>query len=799
MIKNYFKIAVRSLLKDKVYSIINIVGLTIGVTCSLLIIFYVQDELSYDQFHKERSNIYRLDGAYLQGGDTRNKSSNTTYQLAPALEVQIPLIKSTVRMQLYGALVKYGEKRFIEDNVLHVDSGFFDMFSFPLIKGNPKTALKRINTVVISEDIAKKYFEGADPMGKFIEIAELNLEVSGVMENIPTNSHIQADIIIPLKTIEHTYPNWVRTNWSGISHHSYILLDSLTNPLLIEKQIEEFINQFYREGEGPIYTLKPLLDIHLKSDTTGEMLAGGDIMYVYIFACVAVLIVLIACINFMNLATARSVDRAKEVGLRKVVGAEKRQIIFQFLSESIITTVIAFLLAGLLAELLLPFFNQLSGKSIEGSFFVQTPYILSLLGASVLVGGLSGVYPAFFLSSFKPHKVLKSTLVSVGKSNVNVRRLLVVIQFCISIIMIVGTLIINSQISFMRERKLGMNPELMIQVPLQTFEISQQYETFKNMLLEHPNIVDITASNANITNRIGGWREYNLEGMEEPILINTITVDHDFIHTLQADIKQGRDFSREYTTDLMEAYIINESAAKFLDLKEPVGTPLKGAIFTGSQWSRKNAKIIGVVKDFHFGSLHNKIQPIVFSLHNERTASLNFLSLRISSSQASSTIEFIKDKWSELAPDRPLEYSFIEDEIYDLYQAEDKFHDVFSTFSVLAIIIACLGIFGLSAFTTRKRIKEIGIRKVLGASIPGLTLLLTRDVTKLVLISNIMAWPIAWYAMEQWLKDFAYKIDLNIWIFFAGMFIALSIAFMTAGLQAVKTALTNPVKSLRNE
>lgn len=799
MLKNYFKIAIRSLLKDKVYSLINVIGLTIGVTCCLLIIFYVQDELSYDRFHENGSNIYRINGSYLQGGDKRNESSITTYQLAPSLETQVPLIKKSVRVQRYSHLVKYQEKRFIEERVLHVDSGFFDLFSFPLVKGNAKTVLFRQNTAVISEDIAEKYFEKDDPVGEFIEVDGLNLEVSGIIENIPQNSHIKGDIIIPLKTIEHTYPEWVRTNWSGTSHHLYILLDSLTRPELIEKQLDDFVSLYYRDGEGPVYTLKPLFDIHLRSTTTGEMEAGGDIMYVYVFSCVAILIVLIACINFMNLATARSVDRAKEVGLRKVVGAEKSQIVFQFLSESIITTITAFILAGLLAELLLPFFNNLAGKSIAGSFLVQPSYILSLLGASILIGTLSGIYPAFFLSSFKPHKVLKGTLISVGKSNLNIRRILVIIQFCISIIMIIGTIIINSQITYMRNRKLGINPELLVKILLPSGEENQRYDVFKNTLLTHPNIISASASSHNITNRVGGWRQYHIQEAEEPVSVSTIVVDHDFLKTLQAEIKLGRDFSKERVSDLMGAYIINESAAEFLDLEEPIGTSVKGAIFTGSEWSQKDAQIIGVVKDFHFGSLHNKIQPIVFSLYNEKTRGLSYMSLRINARDIPETIDFIKTKWPFFVPEWPLEYSFVEDEIHDLYVAEDKFHSVFSTFSILAIIIACMGIFGLAAFTTRKRIKEIGIRKVLGASISGLALLLTKDITKLVLISNIVAWPIAWYIMNQWLEDFAYKIDLNIWVFFIGMFITLLIAFMTVGLQAIKTALANPVNSLRNE
>ncbi|MEO1050063.1 MAG: ABC transporter permease [Bacteroidota bacterium] len=797
MLRNYLKTSYRTLIKNWSFSVINILGLTLGVTSCLLILFFVQDELSYDKFHEKGDRIYRVAGSFLQGGDKRNQSAQTTYQLGPALQTALPIIENKVRIQRFSNLVEYGEKRFIEERILHADSSFFDVFTFPLIQGNPKKVLEGTNTVVISEAMAQKYFGEKDPVGEFIKLEGRDMEVSGVMQDMPSNSHIQADMVISTRGAESFYPKWVLDNWTGTSHHLYIQLPEQTDHTQVEQQIAEFISQFYNDGQGPIYTLQPLQDIHLHSELTGEIEPAGDIAYIYVFSCVALIIIVIACINYMNLSTARSIDRAKEVGLRKSIGAHKGQLIFQFLSESIVISLVAFTLAGVSAELLLPYFNHLTGKEIAGARLIRLDYIAALFGCSLFVGVLSGSYPAFFLSSFKASGVLKGSQVQMGKGYLNLRKLLVIIQFCISITLIIGTLVIQNQISFMRNTKLGMNPDLLVKIPLQTREMAEQYESFRNVLVANQSITQVTASSNDITSRIGGWRPYYLDGQEEEILIPTIIVEHDFLKTLEADLVQGRDFSRDRSTDEMGAYILNESAVDFLGLEEPIGTPIVGSAFTGSQWSRKNAQIIGVVKDFHFASLHSEIQPIAFSLHSENTMGLGFIVARINGDDLSQTIKYIENKWKEFSPSRPFNYSFVDEDIHDLYIAEDKFHKVFSIFSMLAVLIACLGILGLAAFTIRKRVKEIGIRKVLGASIPGITVLLSKDFTKLVLIANVVAWPLAWYMMDNWLEDFAYKIELNVWTFLLGMVITLAIAFVTVSVQSIRAAVANPVDALK--
>ena len=802
MLRNYIKVALRSMWRQKQGAIINILGLSVGMTVCMLIVLYVQDEWSFDRFHTNAERIYRVAGEYDQGGDATNRSAITTYLLAPDLEEGFAAIEKVVRIDGNSdAFVTYEDRQYTEEAVYYVDSAFLDIFSFPLREGDARTALDAPNAVVISQSMAEKYFgPSAAALGKALTFFDtVSVMVTGVMEDMPSNSHLQADFLVSMKTVEPLYPQWMLENRTGTSHYTYVQLAEGANPEALAGQINQQVLE--NEGEDAAqrrhYFLQSLTDIHLRSQLSGEISPNGDIRYVYLFSVVALLIVLIASINYVNLATAYAMKRSKEVGVRKALGAFKWQLVIQFLSEAVLVVGIAFLMAGFLAELSMPLFRDITGKDITLNFWGNTSLIGYLLGIALAIGLLAGSYPAFFVTSFSSIEVMKGGA-QPGNSVPFLRKGLVAFQFLASILLLIGTLVIFKQLHFLHHKKLGITTEQVLLVPLPTASIQQQYETLKNRLLQDNHLVSITASNAPLTQRVGGWRPYYLQGSEEATMIPTVVVEQDFFSTLEATFMSGRDFSESRSTDASEAYIINEAAQKFLELESPVGTPIVGSAFTGSMWSKKDARIIGVVKDFHLASLHTEVQPMIFSLHSEQTMPVSLMAIRVSGN-IKNAVQSLETTWQAMAFERPLTYSFLNEDVYALYQAEERFLRIFTLFSMLALLIGGLGVYGLASLVAVQRTKEIGIRKVLGATVNNIVVLLSKDFTNLILIAFLIAVPAGYFVMNRWLENFAYRVDIGVGIFVAAGGTSLIIVLLAVGYQSIRAALANPVDSLRDE
>ena len=802
MLRNYFKVAFRTIWRQKQGAIINILGLSMGMTVCMLIVLYVQDEWSFDRFHAQAERIYRVAGEYDQGGGATNRSAITTYLLAPALEESFSAIEKVTRIDnSSGAFITYEDQQYAEESVYYVDSTFLDIFSFPLTEGDVQTALDAPNAVVISQTMAEKYFDSSTAaVGKTLTFFDtLAVAVSGVMKDMPSSSHLQADFLVSLKTIEPLYPQWILDNNTGTSHYTYVQLAPGADPELLAEQINQYVLD--QDGEEAArqrhYFLQALTDIHLRSQLTGEISPNGDIRYIYLFSVVALLIVLIASVNYINLATAYALKRSKEIGVRKAMGAFNGQLVTQFLSEAVLVVGIAFLVAGFMTELSMPLFREITGKNVSLNFIENFSLIGYLLLIALGIGLLAGSYPAFFVASFSSIDVMKgSTHPASGVPLL--RKGLVAFQFLASILLLIGTLVIFKQLYFLHSNKLGITTEQVLLVPLSDASIRQQYETLKNRLLQDNRFVSITATNAPLTQRVGGWRPYYLQGSEEEVLIPTVVVEQDFFATLEATFVRGRDFSPARPTDVSEAYIINETAQKFLELESPVGTPIVGSAFTGSVWSKKDARIIGVVKDFHLASLHTEIQPMIFSLHSQQTMPVGLMAIRVSE-DVKGAVQHLEATWQDMAFERALSYSFLDEDVDNLYQAEERFLRIFTIFSLLALVIGGLGVYGLASFLAVQRTKEIGIRKVLGATVSNVVMLLARDFTKLVLVAFLIATPVGYLIMTRWLETFAYRVDIGVGIFIIAGVSSLAITLLTVSYQSIRAAWANPVDSLRNE
>ena len=795
MFKNYLTIAVRNLVRHKVYSLINLSGLAIGMACCILIMLYVQYEFSYDRYHENVEQIYRVIG---EGkiGDEISQGAQMPGPLAPALLNDFPEIISATRIKnVENVLISYGEKRFYEERAFFADPSIFEVFSFALIKGNPKTALQPPYSIVITEEMAKKYFGDDDPMGKIISYDNrYDFKITGVLQNIPDNSHFKFDFLASLACANDLFGNGYLEDWLNWGIYTYVLVRNDFSPAELSQQFPEFVKKYLGEGWATYFQqqlhLQPLKRIHLHSNLWGEIEPNSNINYIYLFSAIAFVILLIACINYINLSTARSATRAKEVGMRKAVGANRLQLAKQFLGESIFLSFIALLLAVALVELFLPAFSSLMDRKLVVNYYGNRLLLPGLIGIALFVGIVSGSYPAFFLSAFQPLGMLRKTL-KTGLGHSKPRRILVVLQFVISIVLIIATMIIYSQLNYVRTKKLGFNKEQVVVIPIRDNTVRQRYESVKTELLQNSSITGATAASY-LPGGIKWIQSFWWEGIQDDD-DNTMAfdcVDHDFIETFEIELAAGRDFSKDFITDAKEAYILNEAAVRKTGWDSPIGKKFS-AITRNDEGS-----VIGVVKDFHFKSLHKKIEPLVLYIKPE---SFNYLSVRIRPSNISGTLDFIKERWNEFSPNRPFEYFFFDEYFDRLYKAEEKLGKIFGSFSLLAIFIACLGLFGLASFATEQRTKEIGIRKVLGASISGIVLLLSKDFTKLVIVSNLIAWPIAYWAMSRWLQDFAYRINIGLGTFLLAGAIALVIALLTVSLQAIKAALANPVEALRYE
>jgi len=803
MIRNYLKVAFRNILRHKVYSLINIFGLAIGMALCLLILVYVQDELSYDGFHEKADRIYRIAQTEDHNGDLTN-----VMRIAPGatarLEIDFPeAIEKTVRIFPAGEVwTKYEDRLFREDKMYVVDDSFFDIFTFDFISGNPETALKEPNSIVLNRTTAEKYFGETDAFGKMIEVdmpgAPL-LKVTAVVEDMPGNSHFHPDFLVSLSTIRNEQNAPFFDVMQGNVVWSYLLLKEEYSEIELESNFTGFLDKHLNETQKKLvkkYYLQPLMDIHLRSSTDPyteiEPENSGNITYLYIFSVIAVLVLLVACINFMNLATARSTRRAREVGLRKVVGAFKQQLVRQFIGESVFMGVLALPVAIGLAHLFLPVFNSLAGKEMVIGYFTSPVLIPAMAVIVLFVGFVAGSYPAFFLSSFQPVKVLKGELKTSGSGSL-FRKILVIGQFAVSVGFVIGILIISQQMNFMRSANLGFNKDNVIVLSFILPEPAEQrlgkMEVLKNEYLSYSAITDV-ALTSGAPSEIRGIVRGRVDGTpaNEAKLMVMVPVDYEFCKTLQIELTEGRDFSREHGTDLMQAFIINEAVAQELGLESPLGKQLV--------LNNQKGTVIGVMKSMHWEPKRRVIFPMVFQVNPQAFFKMV---VRVNSDDIPGTLAFMEKKWKENITNRPFQHQFLDDMIDNLYKSERRLSNVVFNFTLLSIFVACLGLFGLASYTAEQKTKEIGIRKVLGASVSGVVLLFFKQFGKLILIANIIAWPLAYYGLHKWLQNFFYRISIGLEIFVLSALLVLVIAFISISYQSIKAAISNPADALRHE
>jgi putative ABC transport system permease protein len=825
MIKNYFKIAVRSLLKQRVYSIINITGLAVGIASCLLITLFVFDEFSYDKFHEKGDRLYKvtLERIY--------PNHSTNYAVIPhsysnVMKRDIPEVEDAIRIggPFNDILVDYkpenGErKQFEEDFVLAAESNFFDLFSIKLLKGNPKEALANITDLVLTEKTAQRYFGESDPIGKTLEFFGQGFTVKGVCENVPENSHLTFDFLIKW---DEEFFGGRQENFTSFSAHTYLLLKPGANPDVVEGKFPQLVDtyaaaqierdlgkswaDYKKEGNGYRYFLQPLASIHLdpRNIESKPKPVGGDINQVYFLIAVAVLIVLIASINFMNLATARSAERAREVGIRKTMGSLKPQLIGQFLTESVLISLVSTFIAIVIVQLLLPSFNILANKTLSLSFSLEI--VAGLIGLAVVVGLLAGSYPAFMLSAFNPAVVIKGNFGGSAKGSW-LRNGLVVFQFWISIVLMVGTLVVADQMQFVRNKSLGYDKDQILVIE-RAFTLRDRQQTFQDELLTIPGVLKAGASSALFGNERDMFgAQFQPEGSTEILTTKTIAIDDDYAKTIGFEFIDGRGYSRETNDSL--SIILNETAVRTMGLeKNPVGSRLTQVVRGPEGNVTVTFTVIGVIKDFNFQSLRDEITPLTIQSRETFGNNTQYVFAKINSDDIPAVISAAKTKWDDLVSitrregevaEQPFKYTFLDSNLMAAYEAEQRAGTLFNVFSTIAIVIACVGLFGLAAYTASLRTKEIGVRKVMGASVTSVIFLLTRDFTKLILIAFVFAVPLGWIIMDNWLDGFAYRTTLGAGTFLIAGGLAVLISWITVSYQSIKAAIKNPVKSLRSE
>ena len=804
MIKNYFKTAWRNVLKNKAFSIINLLGLSIGISVCFIIMLFVQDELSYDRFNVKADRIVRV---LFQSNINGGKINEATVMppTAAALKTDYPEVQEATRLHAAGRpKVTYRDKKFNDGEFAFVDANFFSVFTIHFLKGDAATALQQPNTLVITNDFAKKYFGNEDPIGKTLDFnnkSEL-YKVTGVIDKIPSNAHFHFDMFGSMGG----YSEAKSDSWMTSNFFTYLVLQEGYDykkleaklPGMVEKYMGPQIlkamgislAQFRTKGNSLGFALQPLRDIHLHSDSSYEMEPGGDIKYVYIFGAVAIFMLLIACINFINLSTASASKRAKEVGVRKVMGSRKSELVEQFLVESVLLTFIALILSFVMVQLALPVFNDLSGKNLSIGFSIQP--VLMFIALGLLVGVLAGIYPAFFLSSFNPIATLKGRL-SASTKSLGLRSSLVVFQFFISISLIVGTIVIYQQMKYIRNKKLGYNKEQLLVLP-NSWALGKNEKVFKEELLKDSRVINVTTSGYKPAGPTNSNNSMVYPEGRENQLMKTVRydIDEQYIPTLGIQLAAGRNFSPAFATD-SSAVIINETAAKAFSLK---GTGVGENIvwMNDNEGGKLTLHVIGVVKDFHFRSLHEAITPLLMVLKPEWG-----LIIKTKTADVAGLLGSMKQQWQNFNTDEPFDYAFM-DELYNkTYITEQKTGRILNIFAVLTILVACLGLFGLATYTAEQRTKEIGIRKVLGATVTQVTNMLSKEFLKLVLIACIVAFPLAWWGMDKWLEGFVYRTSISWWVFIIAALAAMALTLLTVSFQAIKAALMNPVKSLKSE
>lgn len=793
MIQNYFKIAYRNLKKHWVYSLINISGLAIGLTACFLIFLYVRFELSYDQFHAKKDRIYRLVTDIKTPSEVINTAASS-WAFGPNIKADFPEVESFVRFDNTSMLIRFGENKYQEDRTYYADSSLFSIFDIKLIAGDPSTALRDPYSVVMSETTARKFFNTSNPIGQTVLLRSDNLpaKVTGIVQDPPENSQFKADLFISMSTRTQGINKGIEEQWGSFGAVTFLLLKPGTDKSVLESKFPAFIearNGKERTQSQMFYTfiLEPLKDVYLRSTRGG--FESGSIQNVYIFSIVALFILLIACINFINLTTARSTERAREVGIRKVAGAGGAQLIRQFTSESVLTCIMACILSLGFAYLFLPFFNQMAGKSISPGILSNLNYVFLLVVTAISVGLLAGIYPALILSGFKPVLVLKGRFTG-GNKGIILRKGLVVTQFVISITLIIGTLIVYRQTQYMRSRDLGFDKEQMLIVDTKN---DPAKFAFKQALADLSSIQSTSlASSIPGGDNSGAYSEIqNKQGDFQIANLDVYFVDYDYIPQYNMTMVAGRAFSKDFGTDTTQAMVINETAVKLFGYASPeeaVGRKFK-------QWGRQG-EIIGVVKDFHFTSLQQKIKPLTMRIEPGR---FDMISAKVSAAGLPQTIASVEELWKKIIPNRPFSYYFLNEFFDRQYRSEERFGKLFFNFAILAIFISCLGLLGLASYSTLQRTREVGIRKIVGASVFTIVRLLSLDFIKLVFIAIFIAGPLAWYGMNKWLLAFEYRMTIGWSVFVLAGLLALFIAVITVSVQAILAARANPIRSLRIE
>lgn len=797
MVSSYLRMALRVLRKRVGYTFINVFGLGIGAAVCLLMLVFIQDERSYDRFHDNADQIYRLTDHFSLAGRSYN-TAGTPFPWGPAMQATFPEIEDMVRLLKTGNVVEVENNRFSESNVFYADSNFFDVFSFTLLQGNPETALDAPNTLVLTETMAQKYFSTTDVMGRTLILNETETyTVTGILEDYPSNSHFYPDFLVSFSSYSHPmFESWTR----HVANYTFFVLTEGTDTAALQAQFPAFLaaNMSPELVEQRNYQpqLQPLTDIHLHSQLIFEAEPNGSIVYVYLFSAIAFFILLIACINFINLATARSVERAREVGLRKVMGAHRGQLIGQFLGESILLSVLVLVLAIVVAELGRPLLSDLVGRDLSIQY--NASVVLGLLAIGGFIGLVAGSYPALFLSRFQPALVLKGSVSSQNRGGL-LRKGLVIFQFCISIMLIAGTLIIHNQLQYLDHKELGFDEEQIVLVPMGTAEVAANRASIKAELEQMTSIEQVATSSS-----VPGWgfpqQIFRPKGIpaDEQLILPVMVVDHDFLTTYGMELAEGRGFSRDFATD-SSAFVINEAAARKLGWHDgAVGETLEWWRGSGSSSFalQKEGPVVGVVKDFHFQSLHETIQPLIFHIQPD---GYGVFSIRIRPENMAETLAVIEETIASYSPQHLFDYSFMSDDFAQLYESEQQLGRIFIYFAMLAIVIACLGLFGLASFVTAQRTKEVGIRKVLGATDSSILALLATDFMKLVAVASVLAVPIAYFGMDRWLDNFAFRVDLGLGTFLVAVTLALLIALGTVGYHVLKSVRANPVDSLRYE
>ncbi|MDO3644236.1 ABC transporter permease [Mucilaginibacter sp. L3T2-6] len=799
MIFHYLKSASRSIGRNKIYTVINVLGLAIGMACTLLIVLFVKDELSYDRYNANAANIYRVVHDFVNYDGTRLPDATSPAALAPALQKQIPEVLTTTRVypnwgHIY--LVKYGEKKMQEERLYLADSSFFDIFTQEFVKGNAKTALADVKSIVITASTARKYFGADDPINKTLTVDGFgDMKVSAVIKDVPANSHFHFDFLASFKALGN-----IDDVWGQYNYYTYLKTRAPINTANFGHKIQTIYDENNHNQTKSTFWVQPVTDIHLKSSLKWELESNSDILYVYIFTLIAVFIVLIASINYINLTTATASARAKEIGVRKVIGGLKKSIVSQLLTESVLISLMALACALCIAQLILPMVNEVTGKQL--SLTSSTSFLIYALGATLLLGIIAGVFPALYMASFKPVMVLKG-FKSSEKGALNLRKTLVVVQFTISIVLIIGAIVISQQMQFIRSAKLGLTTDKVLVIN-KSLRLPNKQSYF-NEISKVKGVKKIAFSQDMIGD-VNSTSSLNVKGSENKQLVNYLSAGVGYFKVMGIEIKEGRGFSDSILSDTLSngvpgkpeqiigGIVLNETAVKDLAIQKPV---IGKEIYWGNNKDTMHyVKVVGVVKDFHFTSMRNKIKPFAF-IHSPRHE--QSFTLKLSGDNISGTIKLLKAKWNELYPDKPFQYTFMDETFAKLYQSDARFQKVFISLVILGIFIASLGLFALATFAAQQRVKEIGIRKVLGASVINVVGLLSKDFLKLVIISLLIAAPVGWYAMNNWLHNFAYQIHIKWWVFPLAGVLAIIIALVTISFQAIKAAIAKPVKSLRTE